>query len=86
MLHILLTLGLLGGIFGVLGTEILKLKSKYGVIGDVVVGGIGTIVLVHILGLLGVPAPVGFTEYVITGFVGGFGFTTVIKKLLPTVL
>jgi|GEM_PF-2405717 len=86
MLHILLTLGLLGGIFGVLATDILKLKSKYGVIGDVIVGGIGTIVLVHILGLLGTPAPVGLVEYVVVGFVGGFGFTTVVKKLIPAVL
>lgn len=86
MLTTLMTLGLLGGIFGVIGTDVLKLKSKFGVIGDVIVGGIGTIVLVHILGLLGVPGPVGLIEYITVGFVGGFGFTTVVKKLLPAVL
>ena len=86
MLTTFLTLGLLGGIFGVIGTDILKLKSKFGVIGDIIVGGVGTIVLVHLLGLLGVPGPVGLIDYVVVGFVGGFGFTTVIKKLIPTVL
>ena len=44
------------------------------------------LILLAALGGLGIAGPVGLIDYVVVGFVGGFGFTTVVKKLIPTVL